>query len=190
MNPFNKLVLTMIVANAIVLALGLVIDGHEEVFERAHDYITVFFGFETLVRLHGMRWSLRTLLSSKADTFDVVVIVLSFLPMLEEGGLLGHLAELPGMAVVGGALLGVARLARLVHFARHLSHLRLFRFVIRWGSKPRPVLEITDVNGKMRPLCFFCQSPLRWWRMRITRRGWVYGPCCKHRAALFAGKAA
>jgi hypothetical protein len=161
----------MIVVNFVVLGTSLAVEGHDEMFEHMHDAILVFFVVETGVRLHRMHWNMRLLLSSRWDTADVIIIGLSCLPLL------GIDAALP---------LSIARMARLVHHARHLSHLRMFRFVVKWGTSPRPWLEIIDVDGKVKPLCFFCATPIRWRDMRLNRHGWVYGPCCNHRKQLYA----
>jgi hypothetical protein len=92
---------------------SLVIDGYEGLFELAHNAILMFFVFELLVRLRDVGWRLQALLRRPWNTFDVVVIGLSLLPVF--GG--------------DASLLRLARLSRMVHLLRHVSSLRAVRLV-------------------------------------------------------------
>lgn len=104
---FEHAVAGVILANTAILLAGLMVDGHEEWFEIGHNACLAFFVFELALRLRASRW--------QWNVFDALVIALSLMPMLG----------------VEAALLRVARLARLVHFARHISHLRLLTFFVR-----------------------------------------------------------
>jgi voltage-gated sodium channel len=78
----------------------------------------MFFVVELALRLRASRWQF---FRGKWNMFDATVIALSLMPVLG----------------VEASLLRVARLARLVHFARHISHLRLIRlFFVR---EPRAI---------------------------------------------------
>ena len=109
---FDHAVAGVILANTGILLAGLVVDGHEGAFEVAHNACLAFFVFELALRLRASRWQF---FRGKWNVFDALVIALSSMPMLG----------------VEASLLRVARLARLVHFARHISHLRLLRFFVR-----------------------------------------------------------
>jgi hypothetical protein len=74
-----------------------------------HDSILAFFAVELAVRLRAAGW--RRFFTGRWNSFDTVVVALSFMPVLG----------------VDAPLLRVARLARLVHLTRHVSHLRLAR---------------------------------------------------------------
>ncbi|CAM3378429.1 ion transporter [Mycobacterium colombiense] len=107
---FDQTVTGAIIANVGVLIAGQLIDGHEELFELAHDVILSFFVVELGVhlRMHGWRF-----LRKPLNAFDAAVIAASCLPMFG----------------LDGGLLRLARAARLLHVVRHLPHLRLIRFV-------------------------------------------------------------
>jgi voltage-gated sodium channel len=100
----------VVAVNAGVLVAGLVVDGHERVFETLHDVIVAFFVLELLARLVANGWRF---FARPFNAFDAAVILLSALPL----------------AGVDASLLRLARLARLVHFARHASGLRAVRLV-------------------------------------------------------------
>ncbi len=109
-SPFDCVVLGVIVVNAGVLIAGLVVDGHERLFNTAHDVIIVFFLLELLARLRASGWRF---LRRPLNAFDAAVILVSAMPL----------------AGVNASLLRLARLARLLHFARHAPHLRLLRLL-------------------------------------------------------------
>jgi Ion transport protein len=98
----------VIAANAGVLVAGLAVDGHERLFDTAHDVIVAFFLLELLTRLATNGWRF---FARPFNAFDAAVLLVSALPL----------------AGVDASLLRVARLARRVHFARHAAHLRLAR---------------------------------------------------------------
>lgn len=113
---FETVVVGAIIGNSALLATGLMVDGHEMVFEVAHNSFLGFFGLELGARVYrgGWKWFRRPW-----NAFDTVVIALSFAPMV-----LGGDTSLLRLARLG-------RLARLVHLGRHVSHLRLLRLVRR-----------------------------------------------------------
>jgi Ion transport protein len=100
----------VIAVNAGVLVAGLMVDGHERLFETAHDVIVAFFVLKLLTRLVANGWRF---FARPFNAFDAAVILVSALPL----------------AGVDASLLRLARLARLVHFARHAAHLRLLRLL-------------------------------------------------------------
>ncbi|MGH3635677.1 MAG: ion transporter [Mycobacterium sp.] len=105
--------------NVAVCATHLMIDGHDHTFETLEYAVLAFFAFELLVRLRAAKWNAATLLRRPLNAFDTVVIALSFLPALG----------------AGLTLLRVARLARLLHLARHVSHLKVGVWLVRWNQK-------------------------------------------------------
>jgi hypothetical protein len=107
---FEHAVAGLILANTGVLATGLMVDGHEGLFEAAHNAYLAFFVFELAARLRRGGWGF---FQGRWNVFDAAVIALSFLPVLG----------------VDASRLRVARLARLVHLMRHVSYLRLLRLV-------------------------------------------------------------
>lgn len=102
----ERAVAGVIAINAGVLVAGLLINGHEELIEALHDGIVVIFMCELIVRLRLSGWRC---LRRPANAFDAAVILVSALPL----------------AGVDASLLRLARLARIVHFARHAAYLRL-----------------------------------------------------------------
>ena len=113
-HGFDQVVAGVIIANAVILVASLIVDGHEQLFEVLHNLVLEFFIFELLARLRDVGWRLHALLRRPWNTFDVVIIALSFLPVLGDA-----------------SLLRVARLARVVHLMRHASHLRPSRLLVR-----------------------------------------------------------
>jgi hypothetical protein len=117
---FERTVTGVILANAGLVVAGLVLDGHEGLFEVAHDAILTVFVLELLLRLRAGGWRF---LRRPLNAFDAMVIAVSCLPVLG----------------VDASVLRLARLARLLHLARHLTHLtphvRLLRF-LRVGAVP------------------------------------------------------
>lgn len=98
----------VVVVNATVVVAGLVVGGHERLFEMAHDVILAFFVLELFARIavNGWRFFARPF-----NAFDAAVILVSALPL----------------AGVDASLLRVARFARLVHCARHVASPKLLR---------------------------------------------------------------
>jgi hypothetical protein len=109
---FDHAVAGVILANTGVLLAGLMVDGQEHAFEIAHDGFLAFFLVELALRLWRGGWRL---LRKPLNAFDAAVIAASCLPWLG----------------VDASLLRVARLARVVHLARHISHLRLLPLFVR-----------------------------------------------------------
>lgn len=114
---FEQVVAAVIVINTGLLVWGLI--GHSEFADRLETACIVFFVAEIVVRLHRAHWRVLAFLAQPWQSFDVAVIVLAFMPSLG----------------VGITLLRVARLARLVHVGRHITHLRLFRLWRRPSEK-------------------------------------------------------
>jgi voltage-gated sodium channel len=119
-SRFEAVVPAVIVANAGVLVAGLVVDGHERLFDTVHDVIVAFFVLELLARLYASGWRF---LRRPFNAFDAVVILASALPL----------------AGVDASLLRLARLARLVHFARHAAHLRALPMLARTRAAQKPL---------------------------------------------------
>jgi len=103
---FDRAVTVAIVADVVVLAAGLVVAGHEQLFEKVDLYILWFFAAELAFRLARARLGF---FRSPWNTADAIIIVVALLPVT--GG--------------GIAVLRLARLlARSAHLLRHTSHLR------------------------------------------------------------------
>jgi voltage-gated sodium channel len=109
-------VASVIAVNAGVLVAGLMVDGHERLFETLHDVIVAFFLLELLTRLAANGWRF---FARPFNAFDAAVILVSALPL----------------AGVDASLLRLARVARLLHFARHAAHLRLARLLALPGPR-------------------------------------------------------
>jgi voltage-gated sodium channel len=101
---FEPAVGAVIIANTGLVIAGLVIDGHEALFEAAHNGCLAFFVLELGLRL---RVGGRAFFRSRWALFDAAVIAVSFMPALG----------------VDASLLQLARAARLLHLVRHLTHL-------------------------------------------------------------------
>ena len=115
----ERAVAGVIAVNGGVLVAGLVVDGHERLFDTAHDVIVAFFLLELLTRLAANGWRF---FARPFNVFDAAVIMVSALPLAP--------CPLPlAPCPLPVPTLRLARLARLVHFARHAAHLRLFRTV-------------------------------------------------------------
>lgn len=101
---FNKIVLAAIIANTGVLVWGLLDHTHEELIETLDYSLLWFFVFEIAVRLKmaGRSWR-----NWAWVTFDAIIIFLAMLPL--------------GANV---SALRVMRACRMVHFSRHMPHLR------------------------------------------------------------------
>jgi len=118
-HGFDRLVAVVIVANTALLMWGVI--GHNELADRLETLCLAFFVGEILWRLHQHRWQPVAFLRHKWNAFDTAVILLAFMPSLG----------------VGVTLLRVARLARIVHLGRHVTHLRLFRVLTTQWEKVR-----------------------------------------------------
>jgi Ion transport protein len=117
-SRLDRVVLAVIAANAVVLVGGLVVDGHEQVFDTIHDAIVAFFLAELLVRLRAGGW---VFLRGGWNCFDALVILASLLPIFG----------------AGASMLRIARAARLLHLMRHLPHLRVDPF-LKWPARLGP----------------------------------------------------
>lgn len=104
----ERAVAGVVAVNAGVLVAGLTVDGHERLFETVHDVIVAFFVLELFARLRVNGWRF---FARPFNAFDAAMILVSALPL----------------AGVDASLLRLARVARLLHVARHAAHLRLTR---------------------------------------------------------------
>jgi hypothetical protein len=102
-KAFEHAVEVAIAANAVLVATGVVVHGHESLFEQLHKPVLAFFVVELLVKLWAGGWGF---IRRPLNAFDAAVISLSLMPALG----------------AGASLLRVARLARLAHLTR-LPHL-------------------------------------------------------------------
>jgi voltage-gated sodium channel len=114
MPHIERAVAGVIAVNAGLLVAGLVIDGHERLFETVHDVIVAFFVLELIARLRASGWRF---LRRPVNAFDAAVILVSVMP-------------LAGV----DASLRLARLARVLHFAKHAAQLRVLPALARTGK--------------------------------------------------------
>lgn len=100
----------LIMANGAVFAWGLLDHAHAEAADQVEHIVTALFMAELVwkVARQGLAY-----FRQPWQVFDAVVIGLALLPALP----------------VGVALLRTARLARLLHLARHASQVRILRSV-------------------------------------------------------------
>jgi hypothetical protein len=98
----------LIVANGAVFAWGLLDHAHAEAADQVEHIITAMFLAELVCKVARQRLAY---FHQPWQAFDAVVIALALLPALP----------------VGVALLRTARLARLLHLARHVSQVRIVR---------------------------------------------------------------
>jgi voltage-gated sodium channel len=110
-SRLDQVVVAVIAANAAALVAGLVVDGHQRMFESVHDGIVAFFVVELVARLRAHGWRF---LRRPFNAFDAAVILVSAMPL----------------AGVDASLLRLACAARLVHFARHAGHLRVVAWLL------------------------------------------------------------
>jgi voltage-gated sodium channel len=113
----TRVVNTVIVANLAVAVCSEVDHPHEDIWHVAEAACLMFFGLEMLLKLHHQR---REFWRSKWNVFDLTVIVLSALPMLVAGSDVGV-----------ARVVRYARYARLIHYGRHISNLRLLDLLRR-----------------------------------------------------------
>jgi voltage-gated sodium channel len=104
-SRFDRAVLGPIVANTAVLAWSWLDHVRELAIERIDTCFVVFFLIELVTRLRraGWRW-----LRRPWNLFDASIILLALLPVVGDGI----------------TILRMARVAKLVHLGRHISHLR------------------------------------------------------------------
>lgn len=162
-STFDRVVLAAITANLAVVAWGLLDEEHAELADVIDEAILWFFAVELMLRVwmsHGIAY-----FKDFWNSLDAVVITVALLPV----------------AGSGIALLRLVRLAKSVHLMRHTSHLRLFRWFVRWNNRERHWLEVKVVNGFLQPRCFYCEGPVKWRHTRVNRHMWVYGKCCGDR---------
>lgn len=100
----------LIVANGVVFAWGLLDHAHTGIADQVEHVIILAFAVELACKLARQRVAY---FRQRWQAFDAVVIGLALLPALP----------------VGVALLRTARLARLLHLARHVSGVRILRLV-------------------------------------------------------------
>ena len=101
---FDRVALAAILANTVVLAWGWLDQAHGLAAERMDTCFLVFFLIELFTRLRraGWRW-----LRQPWNLFDASIILLALLPVVGDGI----------------TILRMARVAKLVHLGRHISHL-------------------------------------------------------------------
>jgi hypothetical protein len=112
-KAFRRAVSAVILVNCGLLVWARFDHRHEELLERIELACLAFFLVEQAVLMRAMRWAY---FRNNWCRFDMAVIGLSLLPVL---GLV-----LPVMGA-DTSLLRAARVARLFHLSRHLTHLRL-----------------------------------------------------------------
>jgi len=110
---FDKIVLLAIVLNTAALVWEWFDHAHAELIEEIHHALLAFFIVELAVKLARVGWSPKRFFSKGWNAFDFIVIAATLLPIV-------------GSSIT---ILRAARMARLVHGARHLSHLRLAHFL-------------------------------------------------------------
>lgn len=110
---FHVAVIGVIILNSLLLVASALDEDHRELWENVENGCLLFFCVELAVRLHSHGF--KGFLRSAWCWFDSVVIVLALLPMM-------------GVDV---SVLRVARIARLLHFGRHVTHLRAVGLVAR-----------------------------------------------------------
>jgi hypothetical protein len=122
-SRFERATLSAILANTVVLAWGWVDHAHALTFERIDTGFLVFFLIELVTRLRraGWRW-----LRRPWNLFDATIILLALLPVVGDGI----------------TILRMARVAKLVHLGRHISHLRAAAWLGRRLNRPTEPAKI------------------------------------------------
>jgi voltage-gated sodium channel len=122
-SRFEAVVPAAILANSVVLGWGWIDHAHDVAAERIDTCFLVFFLVELFARLRhgGWRW-----LKQPWNFVDAGIIVLALLP------------------VVGDSItvLRAARIAKLVHLGRHISHLRIAAWLGRWINVTRGAVAL------------------------------------------------
>jgi hypothetical protein len=176
-SVFNRVALGAIGAN-LVIAIAQRID-ETRWLELADDSIIGFFAFELMYRLKKEGLSF---FRSFWNATDAVIIVACVVGVIME---LTHAEQtLPVTGVL--AVLRLARYARYAHLLRHSSHLRLFRWFVGWNNKQRHLVEFKIKDGKIVPVCFYCEKDVPLKHTRINRLFWVYGNCCGDKRVKWA----
>ncbi|MCV7089463.1 ion transporter [Mycobacterium interjectum] len=109
---FESVVTAVIVVNSALLVWGVV--AHDDVAEHLETGCLVFFVGELVVRLRRNGWNAARFVRSPWVVFDAIVIALALAPTL---------------VGADATLLRLARLSRLVHWLRHVSHFRAVRLL-------------------------------------------------------------
>ena len=111
-SRFDRAMVGAIVANTGVLGWSWLDHVHQQAIERIDTCFVVLFLIELLARLRraGWRW-----LRRPWNLFDATIILLALLLVVGDGI----------------TILRMARVAKLVHLGRHISHLRAAAW--RWG---------------------------------------------------------
>lgn len=109
-KAFDLAVASVIVVNTGLLAWAWLDPAREEIIDHIETVCLAFFVVELALRIrgHGLRF-----FRTGWGVADTLIIGLSLLPLL-------------GVDV---SLLRVARLARVFHLGRHITHLRLLRLI-------------------------------------------------------------
>jgi hypothetical protein len=117
-SRFDRVMLSAIIVNTAILGWSWVDQAHALTLERVDTCFVVFFLIELVTRLRhgGRRW-----LRQPWNLFDATVILLALLPVVGDGI----------------TILRAARVAKLVHLGRHISHLRAAAWLGRRLNRPR-----------------------------------------------------
>jgi len=122
-SRFDRVMLSAIIVNTAILGWSWVDHAHALTLERVDTCFVVFFLIELVTRLrHGGRQWLR----QPWNLFDATVILLALLPVVGDGI----------------TILRAARVAKLVHLGRHISHLRAAAWLGRRLNRPPKPAEI------------------------------------------------
>ena len=109
-RTFEHLTTAVIVGNVALVVYGFIDHSHEALLEHLHAAVLVYFVVELAVRFRWAGYSPRRFFSEPWSIFDTAVVVASLLP------------DLLGASAMRTVRL--ARFARFLHLARHLSALR------------------------------------------------------------------
>jgi Ion transport protein len=127
---FDHVVSAVISVNAAILLWGLADQADREIADRFEYACLVFFAIELVVRFRRCRWRPGVFLRQPWVIFDVIVLTLALVPLPVNAGML-RLARLGRLA----RLVHIGR--HTIHLTRHLSSLRLLRFLRANAALPK-----------------------------------------------------